>query len=193
MGLAVTFEDLRYCSSKKWGESCLQDCPECLNRGVCHDRDGDCLCPPGFMGTRCETACREGMFGRSCQESCGSGKDCKGLRFCLPDPYGCSCASGWAGICCETSCPLDTYGPDCRLTCSCLNGGSCNRFSGCHCPTGWRGQHCEKSDRAPQILDIAQHHRGEPELQPPDLLLGLGEPAAEPHQHRAAQAGQQRG
>ncbi|XP_056460644.1 tyrosine-protein kinase receptor Tie-1 isoform X1 [Gadus chalcogrammus] len=145
---------VRNCSSKKWGESCLQDCPECLNRGVCHDRDGDCLCPPGFMGTRCETACREGMFGRSCQESCGSGKDCKGLRFCLPDPYGCSCASGWAGVRCGTPCPVDTYGPDCRLTCSCLNGGSCNRFSGCHCPTGWRGQHCEKSDRAPQILDM---------------------------------------
>lgn len=47
-------------------------------------------------------ACREGMFGRNCQQSCGSDLNCKGLRFCLPDPYGCSCASGWFGTRCET-------------------------------------------------------------------------------------------
>uniref|UniRef100_A0A3Q3JXA0 Tyrosine-protein kinase receptor Tie-1 n=1 Tax=Monopterus albus TaxID=43700 RepID=A0A3Q3JXA0_MONAL len=139
---------------RKWGPYCDKDCPECLNGGVCHDADGDCICPPGFMGTRCETACREGMFGRNCQESCGSQLNCKGIRFCLPDPYGCSCASGWFGSRCEKACHSDMYGPDCRLSCKCQNGGVCSRFSGCHCPTGWRGQNCEKSDRAPQILDL---------------------------------------
>ncbi|KAM4629174.1 tyrosine-protein kinase receptor Tie-1 isoform 3-T3 [Polymixia lowei] len=146
---------VRDCPGKKWGAYCDKDCPECLNGGVCHDAEGDCICPPGFMGTRCETACREGMFGRNCQESCGSELDCKQLRFCLPDPYGCSCASGWFGNRCETSCHDDMYGPDCKLSCKCKNGGVCNRFSGCQCPTGWRGQQCEKSDRAPQILDMA--------------------------------------
>ncbi|KAM6938529.1 tyrosine-protein kinase receptor Tie-1 isoform 2-T2 [Lycodopsis pacificus] len=145
---------VRECPSKKWGPDCDKDCPECLNGGVCHDVDGDCICPPGFMGTRCETACREGMFGRNCQESCGSELNCKGLRFCLPDPYGCSCASGWFGSRCEKDCDNDMYGPDCSLSCKCQNGGVCNRFSGCQCPTGWRGQNCEKSDRAPQILDL---------------------------------------
>ncbi|XP_039984349.1 tyrosine-protein kinase receptor Tie-1 isoform X3 [Xiphias gladius] len=145
---------VRDCPSKKWGPYCDKDCPECLNDGVCHDVDGDCICPPGFMGTRCETACREGMFGRNCQESCDPGLNCKGLRFCLPDPYGCSCASGWFGSRCENACHDDMYGPDCRLSCKCQNGGVCNRFSGCQCPTGWRGQNCEKSDRAPQILDL---------------------------------------
>uniref|UniRef100_A0A3Q2XH93 Tyrosine-protein kinase receptor Tie-1 n=1 Tax=Hippocampus comes TaxID=109280 RepID=A0A3Q2XH93_HIPCM len=140
------------CPNKKWGPYCDKDCPECLNGGVCHDVDGDCICPPGFMGTRCET-CREGMFGRNCQESCSSERDCKGLRFCLPDPYGCSCGSGWYGNRCE-KCHNDMYGPDCRLSCRCQNGGMCNRFSGCQCPTGWRGQNCEKSDRAPEILDL---------------------------------------
>lgn len=43
------------CPIKKWGPYCDKDCPECLNGGVCHDVDGDCICPPGFMGTRCET------------------------------------------------------------------------------------------------------------------------------------------
>ncbi|XP_034003402.1 tyrosine-protein kinase receptor Tie-1 isoform X6 [Trematomus bernacchii] len=145
---------VRDCTSKKWGPYCDKDCPECLNGGVCHDVDGDCMCPPGFMGTRCETACREGMFGRNCQESCGAELNCKGLRFCLPDPYGCSCASGWFESRCEKACLDDMYGPDCSLSCKCQNGGVCNRFSGCQCPTGWRGQNCEKSDRAPQILDL---------------------------------------
>ncbi|XP_051929290.1 tyrosine-protein kinase receptor Tie-1 isoform X3 [Hippocampus zosterae] len=145
---------VRACPNKKWGPYCDKDCPECLNGGVCHDVDGDCICPPGFMGTRCETACREGMFGRNCQESCSSERDCKGLRFCLPDPYGCSCGSGWYGNRCEKACHNDMYGPDCRLSCRCQNGGMCNRFSGCQCPTGWRGQNCEKSDRAPEILDL---------------------------------------
>ncbi|KAF0041863.1 hypothetical protein F2P81_005395 [Scophthalmus maximus] len=92
---------VRDCPSNKWGPYCDKACPECINGGVCHDVDGDCICPPGYMGTRCETACREGMFGRNCQESCGSRLNCKGLRFCLPDPYGCSCASGWFGSRCE--------------------------------------------------------------------------------------------
>ncbi|XP_073332351.1 tyrosine-protein kinase receptor Tie-1 isoform X2 [Pagrus major] len=145
---------VRDCPSKKWGPYCDKVCPDCLNGGVCHDVDGDCMCPPGFMGTRCETACREGMFGRNCQHPCGSELNCKGLRFCLPDPYGCSCASGWFGSRCEMACNNDMYGPDCKLSCKCQNGGVCNRFSGCHCPTGWRGQHCEKSDRAPQIVEL---------------------------------------
>ncbi|KAM6921273.1 tyrosine-protein kinase receptor Tie-1 isoform 2-T2 [Xenentodon cancila] len=147
---------VRDCPSKKWGPYCDKDCPDCLNGGVCHEMDGECVCPPGFMGTRCETACREGMFGRDCLESCGSelNSNCTGFRFCLPDPYGCSCASGWFGNRCETACHSDMYGPDCRLTCECQNGGVCNRFSGCQCPAGWRGQNCEKSDRAPQILDL---------------------------------------
>uniref|UniRef100_A0A3Q0RWE2 Tyrosine kinase with immunoglobulin-like and EGF-like domains 1 n=1 Tax=Amphilophus citrinellus TaxID=61819 RepID=A0A3Q0RWE2_AMPCI len=92
---------VRGCPSQKWGPNCIRDCQQCLNGGVCHEVDGDCICPPGFMGTRCETACREGMFGQNCQEACGSELNCKGLRFCLPDPYGCSCASGWFGSHCE--------------------------------------------------------------------------------------------
>ncbi|KAA0712958.1 Tyrosine-protein kinase receptor [Triplophysa tibetana] len=151
---------IRGCSRDKWGSDCDKDCPECLNGGVCDDKDGDCVCPPGFMGVRCETACREGMFGRNCQESCGPKNDCKGLSFCLIDPYGCSCASGWHEDRCHKPCPEGMYGADCLLSCNCTNKGKCNRFSGCQCPTGWRGQHCEKSDRAPEILDMASHLEG---------------------------------
>ncbi|XP_041696423.1 tyrosine-protein kinase receptor Tie-1-like isoform X6 [Coregonus clupeaformis] len=167
---------VRDCASKKWGADCDKDCPECLNGGVCHDSDGDCICPPGFMGMRCETACREGMFGRNCQEWCRSELDCVGLRFCLADPYGCSCASGWSGNHCNRSCHRDMYGADCRLSCRCKNGGVCNRFSGCQCPTGWRGQNCEKSDRAPQILDMASSLEWNLNSSPKILCSATGNP-----------------
>lgn len=45
-------------------------------------------------------ACREGRFGQSCQEQCPGTSGCRGLTFCLPDPYGCSCGSGWRGSQC---------------------------------------------------------------------------------------------
>ncbi|KAJ7410100.1 Tyrosine-protein kinase receptor Tie-1 [Willisornis vidua] len=92
---------VRACPAKKWGPSCEKDCPDCLNGGICHDHVGECICPPGFMGTRCERACREGQFGRNCQETCERAQGCRGLSFCLPDPYGCSCASGWSGSRCN--------------------------------------------------------------------------------------------
>uniref|UniRef100_A0A3B3SL89 Tyrosine-protein kinase receptor Tie-1 n=1 Tax=Paramormyrops kingsleyae TaxID=1676925 RepID=A0A3B3SL89_9TELE len=138
----------------KWGRNCDQDCPNCLNGGVCHDIEGVCICPPGFMGTHCETACREGMFSQNCQESCQSEQNCKGLTFCLSDPFGCTCASGWHGAHCTRPCGKDTYGAGCKLHCRCKNNGVCDRFSGCQCPAGWRGRNCEKSDHAPQILDM---------------------------------------
>ncbi|KAM8930116.1 tyrosine-protein kinase receptor Tie-1 [Pelodytes ibericus] len=145
---------VRGCPDSKWGPSCQKDCLDCLNGGICHDISGECICAPGFMGTRCEKACREGSFGRNCQETCKKTNGCKGLIFCLPDPYGCSCASGWSGSNCQTECPGGRYGANCALQCNCESGGSCNRFSGCVCPSGWHGKNCEKSDRLPQITDL---------------------------------------
>ncbi|XP_073450011.1 tyrosine-protein kinase receptor Tie-1 isoform X3 [Aquarana catesbeiana] len=145
---------VRGCPENKWGPSCQKDCLECLNGGVCHDISGECICAPGFMGNRCEKACREGNFGRNCQETCKRDQGCKGLTFCLPDPYGCSCGSGWTGDHCQKECPVGTYGANCALKCECESGGSCNRFSGCVCANGYHGQHCEKSDHHPQIVNL---------------------------------------
>lgn len=145
---------VRGCQDKKWGPFCDKDCPDCLNGGICHHVVGECICPPGFMGTRCEKACREGRFGRNCREKCHGKQGCRGLAFCLPDPYGCSCAAGWSNPQCSSACNPGKYGPDCALDCHCQNGGTCNRFSGCICPSGWHGQHCEKSDRIPQIISL---------------------------------------
>ncbi|KAM9109569.1 tyrosine-protein kinase receptor Tie-1 isoform 2-T2 [Megaptera novaeangliae] len=145
---------VRGCGAGHWGQDCTKECPGCLHGGVCHDQDGECVCPPGFTGTRCEQACREGRFGQSCQEQCPGTSGCRGLTFCLPDPYGCSCGSGWRGSQCQEACAPGHFGADCHLQCQCQNGGTCDRFSGCVCPSGWHGVHCEKSDRIPQILDM---------------------------------------
>ncbi|NWS06776.1 TIE1 kinase, partial [Motacilla alba] len=167
---------VRACPAKKWGPSCEKDCPDCLNGGICHDHVGECICPPGFMGTRCERACQEGQFGRNCQETCQSTQGCQGLSFCLLDPYGCSCASGWSGSRCDQACPSGFYGPDCALECTCQNGGSCNRFSGCVCPAGWHGQHCEKSDRFPQIIQLASELEFNLGSEPIISCMAIGNP-----------------
>ncbi|XP_061488626.1 tyrosine-protein kinase receptor Tie-1 isoform X2 [Rhineura floridana] len=167
---------VRGCVAKKWGSFCDKDCPDCLNGGICHHIEGECICPPGFMGTRCEKACREGRFGRNCQEKCLNKQGCRGLAFCLPDPYGCSCAAGWSSLQCGSACSPGTYGADCALECHCQNGGTCNRFSGCICPSGWHGQHCEKSDRIPQIINLDSHLEFNLGSQPVVTCMATGNP-----------------
>ncbi|XP_012872402.1 PREDICTED: tyrosine-protein kinase receptor Tie-1 isoform X1 [Dipodomys ordii] len=167
---------VRGCGARRWGPGCAKECPGCLHGGVCHDHDGECVCPPGFTGTRCEQACREGRFGQSCQEQCAGTAGCRGLTFCLPDPYGCSCGSGWRGSQCQEACAPGYFGADCRLQCQCQNGGTCDRFSGCVCPSGWHGVHCEKSDRIPQILNMASELEFNLETMPRINCAAAGNP-----------------
>ncbi|XP_077190227.1 tyrosine-protein kinase receptor Tie-1 isoform X3 [Paroedura picta] len=167
---------VRGCAARKWGVLCDKDCSDCLNGGICHHVVGECICPPGFMGTRCEKACREGRFGRNCQEQCPGDQGCRGLAFCLPDPYGCSCAAGWSGPQCGSACNHRTFGPDCALECHCQNGGTCNRFSGCICSSGWHGQRCEKSDRIPQIINLVSYLEFNQGSQPVVSCVATGNP-----------------
>nr|XP_020031322.1 tyrosine-protein kinase receptor Tie-1 [Castor canadensis] len=167
---------VRGCGAGHWGPGCTKECPGCLHGGVCHDHDGECVCPPGFTGTRCEQACREGRFGQRCQEQCPGTAGCRGLTFCLPDPYGCSCGSGWRGSQCQEACAPGHFGADCRLQCQCQNGGTCDRFSGCVCPSGWHGVHCEKSDRIPQILNMASELEFNLETKPRINCAAAGNP-----------------
>ncbi|OCT97807.1 angiopoietin-1 receptor [Xenopus laevis] len=149
---------VRRCSTQNWGPQCKNNCSECQNSGVCHEDTGECICPPGFMGTTCEMPCDENKFGVTCKESCRGNDGCKSHMFCLMDPYGCSCASGWKGLMCDEACPDGFYGPDCKLKCLC-NKGTCNRFKGCICPQGWRGLHCENEGSAnipPTILETEE-------------------------------------
>ncbi|XP_066460393.1 angiopoietin-1 receptor [Eleutherodactylus coqui] len=153
---ALTRLIVRRCGAQKWGPQCNKACPECRNSGVCHEDTGECICPPGFMGTTCEMACGKHRFGRTCKEPCGENGTCESQMFCLVDPYGCSCASGWAGLKCDEACEKDSYGPGCKLKCNCARG-TCDRFRGCICPHGWRGLQCENEGTPyipPQIQEM---------------------------------------
>ncbi|KAG8455118.1 hypothetical protein GDO86_001362 [Hymenochirus boettgeri] len=149
---------VRRCAANNWGPQCNNNCSECHNSGICHDDTGECICPPGFMGTTCEMPCEENRFGATCKESCKGKDGCKFHMLCLMDPYGCSCASGWKGLMCDQECPEGFYGPDCKLKCLCSKG-ICNRFKGCICPPGWRGLHCDNEGTTyipPQILELEE-------------------------------------
>ncbi|XP_036916519.1 angiopoietin-1 receptor isoform X3 [Sturnira hondurensis] len=148
---------VRRCEAQKWGPDCNRICTACMNNGVCHEDTGECICPPGFMGRTCETACELHTFGRTCKERCSGPEGCKSYVFCLPDPYGCSCATGWKSLQCNEACQPGYYGPDCKLRCRCTNGEICDRFQGCLCSPGRQGLQCEKEGMpriTPKIEDL---------------------------------------
>ncbi|XP_053512306.1 angiopoietin-1 receptor isoform X3 [Artibeus jamaicensis] len=148
---------VRRCEAQKWGPDCNRVCTACMNNGVCHEDTGECICPPGFMGRTCETACELHTFGRTCKERCSGPEGCKSYVFCLPDPYGCSCATGWKNLQCNEACQPGYYGPDCKLRCRCTNGEICDRFQGCLCSPGRQGLQCEKEGMprmTPKIEDL---------------------------------------
>ncbi|XP_066269375.1 angiopoietin-1 receptor-like [Branchiostoma lanceolatum] len=97
---------VRGCEVNKWGPGCTRECPNCFHGGMCHSDTGECICPPGFRGDRCEIPCGSNRFGLTCSHKCdnsGNSPDaCAELQFCLPDPYGCSCNSGFQGLRCDT-------------------------------------------------------------------------------------------
>ncbi|XP_078656667.1 uncharacterized protein LOC144902899 [Branchiostoma floridae x Branchiostoma belcheri] len=138
---------VRGCAKNKWGPpSCTGDCPVCYNGGVCDDNTGECVCPPGFHGQNCESACANNKIGTSCTRECDGG-DCTGQLLCVMDPYGCSCAPGLMGIECNTVCPDGMYGAGCTQSCHCANGPTaCNKTTGActgGCLDAWTGDSCQ--------------------------------------------------
>ncbi|XP_019618486.1 PREDICTED: uncharacterized protein LOC109465569 [Branchiostoma belcheri] len=136
---------VRACAENKYGSDCSNDCPDCYNGGVCHDQTGECVCPPGFNGTYCGTACASGRFGKTCRFSCSGG--CQGQLMTVPDPVGCTCPPGLTGMTCQDACPDGTYGASCTQNCHCLSGNSaCHKETGAcagGCAAGWEGDSCQ--------------------------------------------------
>ncbi|CAH1233049.1 TIE1 [Branchiostoma lanceolatum] len=137
---------VRACAENKYEPpGCSSDCPVCYNGGVCHDQTGECVCPPGFMGTNCRTACPSGLFGKTCSFSCSGG--CQGQLMTVPDPVGCTCPPGLTGMTCQDACHEGSYGASCTQTCHCQSGPSaCNRETGActgGCAAGWEGNSCQ--------------------------------------------------
>ncbi|XP_038066558.1 tyrosine-protein kinase receptor Tie-1-like [Patiria miniata] len=149
---------VRGCAAGKWGPpDCAGVCDLCYIGGVCNDETGDCICPPGFSGPNCLTACGMHRFGWECEFQCGPGnsiQSCVGSQFGLPDPYGNSCISGYCGRDCNVVCPSGTFGAGCTQTCRCQAvGAACDRFTGActpsGCQAGWSGTSCQISGTCP--------------------------------------------
>ncbi|KAJ8018787.1 Tyrosine-protein kinase receptor Tie-1 [Holothuria leucospilota] len=148
---------VRSCVAGKWGPpGCNGVCDNCYNGGVCDDETGRCICPPGFMGTNCLTACGGNKFGYSCEFQCDyeGNTDCIGRQFCLLDPYGCTCNTGYKDLDCMADCGRAKYGAGCLQQCHCDNGnGRCDRFTGVcdsgRCQDGWSGSICQIPDDCP--------------------------------------------
>lgn len=74
--------------------------PKCFNNGKCKDRVGgySCICPPGFVGERCE-----GDVNECLSNPC----DARGTQNCVQrvNDYKCECRPGYAGEHCIPSAP----------------------------------------------------------------------------------------
>uniref|UniRef100_A0A8B9EVT9 Neurogenic locus notch homolog protein 1 n=1 Tax=Anser cygnoides TaxID=8845 RepID=A0A8B9EVT9_ANSCY len=115
--------------------------PKCFNNGKCTDRVGgySCICPPGFVGERCE-----GDVNECLSNPC----DARGTQNCVQrvNDYKCECRPGYAGRRC------DTVVDGCKGK-PCRNGGTCAVASNtgrgfiCKCPPGFVGATCENDSR----------------------------------------------
>ncbi|XP_033636797.1 receptor-type tyrosine-protein phosphatase kappa-like [Asterias rubens] len=135
----------------RWGASCNEICPVCLNGGVCDNVGGLCICPPGFSGDICEIVLGPNRFGKDGSLYCDSGllpntTSCEGLLFCLPDPFGCICGAGYKGIDCNTECDDGTFGANCAQMCNCSGQAICDKTTGrCpgDCASSYKGINCQ--------------------------------------------------
>ena len=99
----------------------------CLNGGIC--AVGNCICPEGFRGERCQI-----IDGENCgDEVCLNGGSCVNNT--------CNCPPGWSGA----NCGIQVPDPCENITC--LNGGVCVNGI-CNCPPEFSGQFCEINEQA---------------------------------------------
>ncbi|XP_071847768.1 uncharacterized protein [Apostichopus japonicus] len=143
---------VRGCPDDLWNlPNCNYTCHNCYNGGICDEMTGECICPAGFFGTNCLSACRGGgRFGFNCAFKCNpnsvSPDACREAVICLPDPLGCRCASGFKGYNCSNECDPGTFGANCLQVCRCAGGSPCNIYTGqCKdgCADGYTGRNCQ--------------------------------------------------
>lgn len=91
--------------------------PKCFNNGKCVDRIGgyQCVCPPGYVGKRCE-----GDVNECLSDPC----DPRGSYNCiqLTNSYRCECRTGYTGT--------DVHLAACKIIAVCMCAG-CERCANC--------------------------------------------------------------
>ncbi|XP_072043279.1 uncharacterized protein [Amphiura filiformis] len=162
---AIMILIVRGCPTSKYGTNCENTCKTCWNGGVCEEMTGICVCPPGFQGEQCQTACGDSNhWGASCTLYCFGinprPDGCRSHLFCGPNPVGCTCITGITGLDCMQDCPPGKYGANCDQDCHC-SASECNPATGCtsgnchdgydniacqgvrECPIGYFGDMCQ--------------------------------------------------
>ncbi|KIH44934.1 hypothetical protein ANCDUO_25031, partial [Ancylostoma duodenale] len=73
-------------------DDCLKRC-DCADGMHCDPSDGECICPPGKRGAKCDQDCEPGRFGAGCRGicACSNGASCDGVSGA------CTCTPGWRG------------------------------------------------------------------------------------------------
>ncbi|KAJ9584467.1 hypothetical protein L9F63_021192, partial [Diploptera punctata] len=132
----------------------------CLNNGTCYSLlpyDPRCMCPPGFVGNRCESCtlllcqnggvcnytngveqcnCPAGYSGYRCEKNSHYEKCASGTCSLTPQGPVCTCSASASGKRCERDSCLDF----------CQNGGTCVHGAKtliCNCPPLFSGRRCE--------------------------------------------------
>lgn len=144
------------CPKGRYGINCVNTC-DCKNGADCDNRLGNCLCPRGFSGKKCETrTCPDDLYGEECDKTCHCNPNttischpwtgiCKFIctkiiyHFCPCNkqkliyffPGECICIPGYTGEHCHRQCQPPFYGLNCSKVCG------CNQYTGlCHHITG---------------------------------------------------------
>ncbi|XP_076115345.1 uncharacterized protein LOC143083059 [Mytilus galloprovincialis] len=136
-GLNNTFSEIEICEigivgckSTQYGLLCNKICPATC-RGPCDLESGVCIfgCLNGWVGKKCETACRSGYYGRGCIEQCSV--TCINPR-CSHITGECigGCKSGWKGINCTQECSIGYFGGNCTEFCGGCLSNSCDPVDG---------------------------------------------------------------
>nr|XP_034319983.1 multiple epidermal growth factor-like domains protein 10 [Crassostrea gigas] len=134
--------------SDVYGSDCDIQCPTHCKGNMCHIQNGTCYgCQPGWMGTTCNTKCREGWYGMNCSQQCVG--HCRDNDTCNHVTGGCDpgCDAAWTGYMCDKNCDNGTDDIDCINRCHCLNNYPCNKQTGnCEgeCNPGYTNSNCSK-------------------------------------------------
>ncbi|XP_078612850.1 uncharacterized protein LOC144882740 [Branchiostoma floridae x Branchiostoma japonicum] len=127
------------CAPDTKGARCDEVCG-CLQGASC-DRWAGCVCPPGWIGTRCQTKCPHGTYGNDCERDCS----CQNGASCSPSDGSCDCTDGWYGRNCSKPCKDGRFGWRCQHVCACKNSAVCSNVDGsCACVTPWTGPDCSR-------------------------------------------------